>query len=349
MLRRATRLPLLASFRRGLATEAATGAAAAEDDGRFMKFVGGIVGLCVLQRMIPKATPHVPEAPKKRKEVPAPAPPAVVEPVPAASPVSQPSAQPSSIAAAVAAPPAVVPPPAVPKKPNTAAAKPPKDLAEMTVILPTGAKDLGMTQGWRVFQADGSLFALSMKSAAPLLQLTPSGVEIGAVLIGDGELLVEYPSGSLVGLDASTLYRVKLPDPSEPTEVEPSPDTLSPAGVATAPGEVVSWITVGSPLAVRGALVRSGSALSLALRTQDVARLGNPRWLQTCKRLGLPAPPPDPTAQSPIFSDWRCVATFKDEAVSLIGFKDETAWVHNHKTAEILGISPDGSQTALKL
>ena len=186
---------------------------------------------------------------------------------------------------------------------------------------------------------NGVMVASSGLTGHPPLSLTPPGVRVGAVLLGKGEVLAELEGFG----PTSSLYRITLQsDVSDALDApEPIPDTLSPAGVATPPGDVVrgsfikatahsaipvirpaptarlcatpvqvSWISVGSPLAVRGALVRSGSVLSLALRTQDIARLGSAAWLNTCRRLGLPSPPPDPNGPA-IFSEWRCVATWE--------------------------------------
>jgi len=170
---------------------------------------------------------------------------------------------------------------------------------------------------------------------------------VGTVLIGDGELLVEYPAA--FGSDASSLYRVKLPSDASDPVPEPVPDTLSPAGTCTPPGDVVGWITTGSPLAVRGALVRSGANLSLALRSEEVARVGNPLWLATCKRLGLPEPPVDPMGPR-LFSEWVLAATFDAPAdVTLLGFREETAWVFDHSAKVALAIAPDGTRTEVPL
>jgi hypothetical protein len=185
-------------------------------------------------------------------------------------------------------------------------------------------------------------------SSTSSLQLTPPGVAVGAVLVGDAELLVELPAA--FGSDASTLYRIKLPTEENQTGPELVPDTLSPAGTCTPPGSVVSWMTSGSPLAVRGAVVRSGSSLFLALRSEEHARIGNPLWLATCKRLGLPEPPIDPLGPR-LYSEWRLVGTLDNEAdqLEVQGFHDEAAWFIDHSTKTAVAFSTDGSRTEISL
>ena len=51
-----------------------------------------------------------------------------------------------------------------------------------------------------------------------------------------------------------------MPPAGEPADeleallLSATPDTFSPAGVATPPGTVTAWVTTGSPLAVRSTL-----------------------------------------------------------------------------------------------
>lgn len=305
--------------RRSFATEAEAtkpNNLVSDDDPRFVKFLAGVVGLCIVQRVIMSA-PKVSEASHPSK----------TKPADDHSFADVPESTPATLDEPPAAPPVAAAPPITPTMPTTpaatatpaaipaaATAAPAVTAAPAAPVLP-GSKGLGISAGWSISEKDGGAFAISMLESRAPLQLTPPGTKVGAVLVGDGEVLLELPEA--FGIDAPTLYRVRLPAADSPADeevsIDPQPDTISPAGVATPPGSVVAWITTGSPMAVRGALVQTGDGLSLALRTQDVARVGNPLWLETCKRLGLPPPPPDPTASSPIFSEWRCAAAFSDE------------------------------------
>lgn len=335
----------------------AEAAEASEDGGMSAKvFAAGVAATVVLGGAFHKLTaPKKPEPPMKwpdPKPVAVPAAP-VETPSPAPSVVAAvaaaPTKAPSVRAAAAATAPVTAPPPAA-----TPAAKAPAKVLVAAVALPSsplpaGAKSLGTVAGWNVYESAGSVFAENSVFSSPPLQLTPPGVSVGAVLVGADELLVEYPAA--FGSDASSLYRVKLPTSDDLFGVDdPVPDTLSPAGTCTQAGSVESWITAcGSPLAVRGALVRSESSLSLALRSQEVARVGNPLWLATCKRLGLPEPPKDPNGPT-LFSEWKLVATFDGAAgVSYVGFKDEATWLYEAATNTAVAFAPDGSRTEVSL
>ena len=98
----------------------------------------------------------------------------------------------------------------------------------------------------------------------PPLRLTPPGVTVGAVLLGgagDASLLVEldgYTPGPaslhrLVLPDATAIVNFEDDDANAPPLAvpEPVPDTLPPADS----GAVTAWLTSGTPLAARGALV----------------------------------------------------------------------------------------------
>ena len=296
-----------------------------EWDPRFMRFAAGVVGLCIFQRFIVPA-PKVPEPPhvSKRK---------VHQPVEETPPAPlSPPASPTEIAD-----------PAEPTGPPAPASA--TIVTPLAPPAPAGTKPLGTTAGWHIFESEGAVMAASSTSS---LQLTPPGVAVGAVLIGDAELLVELPAA--FGSDASTLYRIKLPTEEYQTGPELVPDTLSPAGTCTPPGSVVSWMTTGSPLVVRGAVVRSGSSLFLALRSEEHARIGNPLWLATCKRLGLPEPPIDPLGPR-LYSEWRLVGTLDNEAdqLEVQGFHDEAAWFIDHSTKTAVAFSTDGSRTEISL
>ena len=305
-----------------------------EWDPRFMRFAAGVVGLCIFQRVIVPApkVPEPPHVPKRKVHLP------VEETSPA--PLSPP-ASPTEIAEP--AEPAEPNEPTEPTGPASASIVTP-----LTPPAPAGTKPLGTTAGWRIFESEGAVMAASSTAS---FQLTPPGVAVGAVLIGDAELLVELPAA--FGSDASTLYRIKLPTEEYQTGPELVPDTLSPAGTCTPPGSVVSWMTTmttGSPLTVRGAVVRSGSSLFLALRSEEPARIGNPLWLATCKRLGLPEPPIDPLGPR-LYSEWRLVGTLDNEAgqLEVQGFRDEVAWFMDHSTKTAVALSTDGSRTEISL
>ena len=325
-------------------------------------YLAGVLGVCFLQYVIDKnakgppgyGTENMGHAPKKHghdddhEDAPAEAAPAEPVVAPAEPVVVVARAAPVAVAAvAVPAAPAVAPAPA---EPAPAPPTKPLTVAPTPSPLPPGAKQLGFAAGWLIFEEGGGVFATSpygAGSAAPH-RLTPSGVTVGAVLLGENELLIEYPSA--FGEATTSLFRAKLPPADEGGHIfDPVPDTLSPAGTCTPPGNVVGWITTGSPLAVRGALVQSGSSLTLALRTQEVARVGNALWLATCKRLGLPPPSIDPSGPA-IFSDWQAVATFENGgAISLLGFRDEAAWVFDSAAKKAYAISVDGTSKEVAL
>ena len=260
-----------------------------EWDPRFMRFAAGVVGLCIFQRVIVPApkVPEPPHVPKRKVHLP-------VEETPPA-PLSPP-ASPTEIAEiAEPAEPAEPNEPTEPTGPASASIVTP-----LTPPAPAGTKPLGTTAGWRIFESEGAVMAASSTAS---FQLTPPGVAVGAVLIGDAELLVELPAA--FGSDASTLYRIK---------------------------------------------VRSGSSLFLALRSEEPARIGNPLWLATCKRLGLPEPPIDPLGPR-LYSEWRLVGTLDNEAgqLEVQGFRDEVAWVTDHSTKTAVALSTDGSRTEISL
>ena len=282
-------------LRRALATEAQ---APAEDNHQLLRIIAGLTGIVLLQRWVlpaPKpATPH-PPAPKP-KPAPVIAAGTPAEPVPAA-------AEPVAAVIIAAAKP-VTPSTTVPL--SVAATTPP--ISEP--MLPPASKDFGSAGMWRVYEDGGTLYAVSQLVNHVPVELTPRRVTVGTVLLGKGELLAELDG---YGPGAPQLFRITLPDPELPTDQPPTvaPDAMSPAGVATPAGSVLSWILTAEPLAVRGALVDSGSeGVSLALREAQPARVGSPAWLRTCQRLGLPEPPVDPTAP-PLFSDWKCVAQWE--------------------------------------
>lgn len=208
----------------------------------------------------------------------------------------------------------------------------------------------GRTGGWRVFTEGGSLFA-APRSGIPL-RLTPEGVGVGAVMLGENsEILVELRGYSP---DDSGLHRIRLPaakatdthDGSDDGfEVEPEvvPDTSSPVGDA---GSVSAWMTCGSTLSACGALVRDSEsgAQSLYLRSVEPARIGSAAWRATCKRLKLPEPPIDPHGPQ-LYSEWRKVATWDATAkLTVAGYVEGLAWVHDAGARMAVAFSPEGAR-----
>jgi len=288
------------------------------------------------------ATPH-PPAPKPK---PAPA----IAAVAPAEPVAAAAEPVAAVVIAAAKPVAAVVEPVAPSTtaapPSLAATTPP--ISEP--VLPPASKDFGSAGMWRVYEDGGTLYAVSQLVNHLPVELTPRRVKVGTVVLGKGELLAELDG---YGPGAPQLFRITLPDPELPTDQPPTvaPDAMSPAGVATPAGSVLSWILTAEPLAVRGALVDSGSeGVSLALREAQPARVGSPAWLRTCQRLGLPEPPVDPTAP-PLFSDWKCVAQWEagQAPPSLLGFRDETTWIFDPASNKLSAISPAGSRLDVDL
>jgi len=327
-------------LRRGLATEVAPAA----DNSKIFLYIGGMASLCTIQFLLPEPKPKAPEehpSPKKRAApaalaadpAPAPAAPTPAAPTPAAT-------KPAVVAVAAE----------TAEQPAVTAVVPPVIAAPMPIVtLPPLAKDLGIAGEWHIYEESGCLFGQSRLMEQAPLQLTPPGVKVGTVLLGKGEILAELDG---FGPGVSQLYRIALPDAELPDSLapEPVPDTLSPAGVATPAGSVTAWITTGSPLAVRGALVDSGSeGVSLVLREQAVARLGSAAWLATCRRLGLPEPPEDPHGP-PLFSEWHCVAHWEAEQAppTLLGWRDETAWLLDKAEQKLIAVSPNGERRDIR-
>jgi hypothetical protein len=329
---------------RGLATAAET--PKGEESPAFARYLAGVVGLCVLQRLIPtsKPEPTIPKRVKHHTDA-TPSQSIVVRAIGSDSPDPPLQAAPEPTEAV--APPAE---PAVPHSPPTSTMA----MAAHEASLRTAGKHvLGSSGPWYIYEEGSALFASSASAtSAPPLRITPSGLQVGAVIIGSGDLLVELEGA---GTDPSTLYRIRLPSDDTALQygdsLDPIPDTLSPAGVASPPGVVLSWITDGHPVAVRGALTHGDGSVSLALRAQERPRLGPPAWVETCKRLNLPPPPVDPNGPT-LFSEWMNVATWEGAApdsVTLLGFSNETAWVHDGNARMIVGFSVDGERTELPL
>jgi hypothetical protein len=328
------------------------------DNAMLMKYVGGVVGLCVLQRMWPEkkqaTSVHThPNADKYKLSM---------DNLPKTG--STPTA---ANAEAPAAP--VVAPATSEHLPASAEARIEELESKVAAIInsgavggpaecldtapptaPTNAKLLGTSADWAIFMQHGSLFAASRASA---LRLTPEGVRVGAVVIGSGELLAELDGYSPSFTGTASLHRIVLPSAHEPDAPAPDavPDTEAPGSEGST---VLAWLTSGTPLVARGALVqpaRGDGGAALYIRSQEPARVGDQKWLATCKRLGLPDPPIDPLGP-PIFSEWKCVATWSKvaaEEIDAVGFEAERAWVRDTAKMTSTGYAIDGSTTSLPL
>lgn len=342
-----------------------------------------MIGLYVVTSLIPDKKEKTPavfhpedfnESPPKKKALTKPPPlatlaaaesaaepaapePAAPEPVVIAPTPAVVVAAPAPVVVAAPATPVVVAAPVpVVAAPTPVAAAPTAPVATVTPspsAAATAATDactpVGTSGGWRVFLESGSVYASSRALAdEPPVRLTPSGVGVGAVMVGSGELLVEL-DGYTPG--APSLHRIVLP-PSDAPPSEwllpptPTPDTASPAGARG--GVVRAWITSGQPLGALGALVaHADGTQALYLRQTEPARVGSAAWLATCRRLGLPDPPVDPNGPT-IYTEWRPVAEW-DTAVELLGFANGTAWVHHPAARTASGYTADGAKTDLPL
>ena len=356
------------------------------DDPRVARAAAAVVGLVIVTRLIPEKKAKKPELTHPNAENHRLKPTAVepdtlppitpkapaAEPEPAAAP-SQPAtpepllvvtSAPTPLVAAITAPTPVATsaptPPAPPSKapPPPAAKVAPAPVAPAPVAsAPVAARDactlLGTSASWRIFLEEGSVYAASLvrRAAAPI-RLTPRGVGVGAVMLGDGELLVEL-DGYSPGYPA--LHRIALPPADEPAvawTVPPMPQPDSPPPAGSVGATVRAWITNGKPLAAIGALVRlDDGSQALYMRSQEMARVGSSAWLATCRRLKLPDPPVDPSGP-PILSEWRQVRTWdagSGEQVTLLGFAKDTAWVHEAVAKTASGYTADGKRTELPL
>ena len=223
------------------------------------------------------------------------------------------------------------------------AAKPAAQAA--TTPLPDTCTVLGRSGAWRVYSEAGSLYAVA-RSGAPL-RLTPEGVGVGSVMLGDsGELLAELDGYSP---EPKSLHRITLHQGADgldgldgpPATADVVPDTACPAGSA---GVVTSWLAAGSPIAAQGAMVRDveSGEHSLYLRTVEPARVGSAAWRATCKRLKLPEPPIDPQGP-PLYSEWRKVASWgSGSRVTAAGLVDGAAWVHDATAKIASAFTPEG-------
>ena len=345
------------------------------DDPRVARAAAAVVGLVIVTRLLPEKKSKKPELTHPNAEnfrlkpiavEPATLPPITPPPAPAAQPEpaaapSQPAlvppATPEPLAVATSAPTPATSAPTPSAPPSKAPPPPAAKVAPASPATPASPGDactlLGTSASWRIFLEEGSVYAASLarRAAAPV-RLTPPGVGVGAVMLGDGELLVEL-DGYSPGNPA--LHRIALPPADEPADMwamppTPQPDSPPPAGSLGA--TVRAWITSGKPLAAVGALVRlDDGSQALYMRTQEMARVGSAAWLATCRRLKLPDPPVDPSGP-PILSEWRQVRVWdagSDEQVTLLGFAKDTAWVHEAVAKTASGYTADGKRTELPL
>ena len=317
---------------------------------KLLKFLAAVGGICVIQQMIPakkEPTHHVthPNADAYRL-------------------VKTPSNATATTAATTAAPPAAVPSTPSTEEVLSAAAEVLDAAAEVldasspaaaelaepaeptapSIPLPDKCTLIGRTAGWSVFLEGGALFAAPPQGAP--LRVSPAGVGVGAVLIGNGELLAEldgYSPGE------PSLHRVTLPEAAGAIDSlpDPVPDTAPPADAA---GTVMAWVTTSAPLCARGALLRlAGGEQALYLRDVEPARLGTAAWLATCRRLKLPDPPIDANGP-PIYSAWKQVATWDEGAnVSVVGYVDGCTWVIDRTDELSIAFEPGGSRKEIPL
>ena len=101
-----------------------------------------------------------------------------------------------------------------------------------------------------------------------------------------------------------------------------------------------------------GALVeRPDGSQALYLRQTEPARVGSAAWLATCRRLQLPDPPVDPYGPT-LYTDWAEVGQWESAAagkVTLLGYENATAWVHDLASKTATGFTAEGKQIQLPL
>ena len=120
-------------------------------------------------------------------------------------------------------------------------------------------------------------------------------------------------------------------------------DTTAPPG-----GEVVEWLVDERRLTVRGAMLRQlHGEFSLVLRsTREPPHIGNPLWLATCRRLGLPEPPID-TSAPPMFSEWQTVMRWDGSMPRrLLGFSEDHAWLVD-ADGKVVALTAEGDKFSL--
>ncbi len=317
--------------------------ASVEHDPRFNKALVGLVGLAVLVRSLPE--------PKKNKAHEVHAAARDMEPHETAS-----SAQRGSFAAATSSPEEKVSSKfAVEAEASPPPPPPPPALAD-------GAEPLGVAGTWHVYTLAGALYALNVAGAAEPLRLSPDGVRVGSVFVGDSSTASSGGGGVLAELEGcapgtAALYRFELPaagDAAASAAPAPQLDTCPP----TESGEhLVTWLAEEAaapdgtrrPVAALGALVRGDGRYSLRMRAHEAAHIGSATWLATCRRLNLPEPPVDPHAP-PTMGEWRTVASWgEDEPKVLVGLRGGNAWVHDARKRLSTAYTADGRASELRL
>mmetsp|Transcript_5785 Transcript_5785/g.17844 ORF Transcript_5785/g.17844 Transcript_5785/m.17844 type:complete len:194 (+) Transcript_5785:914-1495(+) len=121
--------------------------------------------------------------------------------------------------------------------------------------------------------------------------------------------LILFEIDGLAPAGTSAIYRLELPSPGAPFS---SPLLMLDTTAPLVDGKPTQWLVDEESATVRGVIMHDGGTTKLMMREMEESRHGGERWSATCKRLGLPLPPVDPSAP-PTYSEWRKVAEW-DEA-----------------------------------